>query len=247
MAIPTYTEEEISMIREGGTILRACLDHVALLVKPGVTTKDLDTEAETFIRDRGGDPAFKGYQGFPATLCTSINEQCVHGIPGDHALTEGDIISIDCGVILHGFYTDACITVPVGKISNEASKLMHVTEGALKKSLSILKAGVSVGDISSAIQKYVEERGFQPVKSLTGHGVGKNLHDVPDIPNFGKAGTGPVFPVNTIVAIEPIIVAGDPAVIQESDNWTITTRDKSLCAHYEHTIVVRESGAEILA
>jgi len=247
MVIPTYTEEEIAKIREGGAILRACLDHIASLVAPGVTTGELDLIAETFIRDRGGVPAFKGYQGFPATLCTSVNEQCVHGIPGKHALQEGDIIGVDCGVQLHGLYTDACLTVPVGTISDEARKLMDATEGALQAALMVLKAGVRVGDISATIQQYVEERGFQPVRSLTGHGVGRNLHDAPDIPNVGRVGTGPVFCANTVIAIEPIIVAGDPAVAQGSDGWTISTRDRSLCAHYEHTVVVRERTCEVVA
>lgn len=235
------------MLRQGGAILRACLEHVGGMVAPGITTGQLDAAAEAFIRDHGAQPAFKGYQGFPATLCTSIDEQCVHGIPGHRVLAEGELLSIDCGVWLHGLCTDACITVPVGTVSAEAIALMDTTQNALAAALDALKAGVRVGDVSHAIQQYAEKRGYAPVRSLTGHGVGHHLHDVPDIPNAGTAGTGAVFPLHTVVAIEPIIAAGDSAVIQEADGWTIRTKDRSLCAHFEHTVVVEKGGCTVLA
>ena len=235
------------MLRHGGAILRACLEHVGAMAAPGITTGQLDAAAETFIRDHGAQPAFKGYQGFPATICASVNEQCVHGIPGHRVLLEGEILSIDCGVWLHGFYTDACITVPIGRVSAEAMALMDATQGALAAALAALKAGARVGDVSHAIQQYAEKRGYSPVRSLTGHGVGRQLHDVPDIPNAGTAGTGAVFPMHTVVAIEPIIAAGDSAVMQEADGWTIRTRDCSLCAHFEHTVVVEKGGCTVLA
>ena len=243
-----FTDEEIELVREGGKILRDCLDFMGQEVGIGVTTKDLDRKAEEFIRSHNGaEPGFKGYHGFPATLCTSVNEECVHGIPGDRVLQDGDIISVDCGVRMHGFYTDACRTFPIGNISDEAQKLMAATQGALNAAEKILKAGVHVGDVSSAVQQYAESQGFTVVRSLTGHGLGKDLHQFPDIPNFGEAGTGAVFPVKTLVAIEPIIATGEYQVIQSKDGWTLSMKDKGLSAHFEHTFVVWEDKCEIIA
>jgi len=217
-------------------------------VKPGVTTEDLDKAAEEFILSHdGATPAFKGYQNYPATLCTSVNEGTVHGLPGDRKLKEGDIISIDCGVLFDALYTDACITVPVGTISSDAQKLLTVTEKALTEALKVLRAGVKVGDISSVVEKVVRKEGFLPVRALTGHGLGKTLHQFPDIPNFGKANTGVVFPENTIIAIEPIISAGSDAIKELEDGWTIAVRDDALTAHFEHTVLVKGDGCEVLA
>lgn len=243
-----FTEEEIASLRKGGKILRACLDHVASLVEPGVTTRALDEAAETFIcSHNGAKPGFKGYHGFPATLCTSVNEQCVHGLPGDRVLHEGDIISVDCGVIFKGLYTDACITVPVGSVSAEAQSLLTITKRCLEKVVDLTKEGVRVGDISFLIQATAEKEGFHPVRALTGHGLGTTLHQFPDIPNIGTAHTGAKLPSNTIIAVEPIISAGSDAVREADDGWTLSTKDGALCAHFEHTLLIHHDYCEILA
>lgn len=241
-----FTEEQVVSLRRGGKILHDCLEHLRSLVNAGVTTGFLDSVAETFIRDHGGIPGFKGYQGFPATLCTSVNEVCVHGIPGAQALRDGDIISIDCGVILDGLNTDACITVPVGAIAPLPQSLMEASEEALKQALQVVKAGVHVGDISATVERVARERGFSPVRALTGHGLGTTLHQYPDIPNVGTANTGPVLPAMTLIAIEPIISAGSDAIEEGDDGWTIYVKDRALVAHFEHTLLVREGGNEVL-
>ena len=244
----TFTAQEFDYLREGGKILRGALELVSASVKPGVTTAELDVIAEEYIRSHhGAEPGFKGYHGFPATLCTSINEVCVHGIPSDRTLDDGDIISVDCGVLMHGLYTDACFTAPVGSISSEAQNLLDVTEGALNEAQKMLKAGVRVGDISSTVQQYAESHGYTVVRSLTGHGLGTDLHQFPDIPNFGELGTGPELPAGTLVAIEPIIAMGDYHVVQSSDGWTLSMKDGGLAAHFEHTFAVQTEGCEIIA
>lgn len=243
-----YTDEEIASLRTGGKILRSCLDHVAALVRPGIMTGELDRAAEAFIRDHGAGPAFKGYKGFPATLCASVNEECVHGIPGKRVLREGDIISLDCGVLFDHLYTDACVTVPVGRIVDDAQNLVRVTEEALIEAMRVVRGGVKVGDISSVIQRTAERGGCHPVRSLTGHGVGRGLHLFPDIPNSGRAGTGPVLPTGTVIAIEPIFSLGSPNVrCRQDDGWTLVIADGALSAHSEHTILVQERGYEVLA
>lgn len=242
-----FTDAEIASLRKGGAILRECLKHVASKVTSGVTTEELDRLAETFIRDHGAVPAFKGYRNFPATLCISINEECVHGLPGPRTLKEGEIISLDGGVLLDGLNTDACVTVGVGHISPSAQQLLDVTKGALDHSLAIVRSGVQVGDISSTIQHTVEESGFHPVISLTGHGIGKSLHQFPDIPNIGEAKTGPRLPARTVVAIEPIVSAGSSRVKEADDGWTLRIADGALSAHFEHTVLVLEDGCEVLA
>lgn len=241
-----FNEKEIASLRKGGKILHDCLSHVAALVEPGITTGFLDSMAETFIRDHGGVPGFKGYQGFPATLCTSRNDVCVHGIPSAEELQEGDIISIDCGVVLDGLNTDACITVPVGIISPQKQSLMQTTAEALEQAVQVVKAGVHVGDISATVERVARARGFSPVRALTGHGLGTILHQYPDIPNVGTAKTGPVLPAMTLIAIEPIISAGSDAILEGEDGWTIYVKDHALVAHFEHTVLVLEGGHEVL-
>lgn len=240
-----FTEDEVSSLRKGGRILHDCLAFVRNLAKEGVTTGFLDTQAETFIRDHGAIPGFKGYQGFPATLCTSPNDVCVHGIPGPYELTPGDILAIDCGVVLDGLNTDACITVAIGDIGPLATSLMETTEQALQNAIAAVKAGAHVGDISAAVEQTVRPKGFAPVRALTGHGLGKTLHQYPDIPNVGEAGTGPVLPAMTLIAIEPIISAGSDAIQEGDDGWTIFVKDHALVAHFEHTLLVRSGGAEV--
>lgn len=247
MSFQIFTNEEIASFRKGGKILGDCLAMLKDATKEGMTTKQVDTLAETFIRDHGGRPAFKGYRDFPGTLCTSVNEECVHGIPGPYVLKHGDIVSLDCGVIFDELYTDACITVGIGSISPEAQKLLTVTSQALDDALTILKPGITTGDLSSTIQKTVQKAGFHPVKSLTGHGLGYTLHQFPDIPNRGTAGSGPSFPAWTVVAVEPIVSVSDDDVVLSDDGWTLVTKKKSLAAHFEHTVLLTVDGCEILA
>ncbi|MBU0766535.1 type I methionyl aminopeptidase [Patescibacteria group bacterium] len=242
-----FSEKEIESLKRGGKILRACLDLVESMVAEGVTTKELDDAAEKFILSEGGKPGFKGYRNFPATLCTSINEESVHGIPGDRALKGGDIISVDCGVIVDGLYTDACFTAYVGEISDEAQRLIKVTKQCLENVVALVKKGVRTGDISAIVQKTAEDAGFHPVRSLTGHGLGTTLHQFPDIPNVGEAGTGPKLPANTLIAVEPIISAGSDAVISGEDGWTLSIKDSALCAHFEHTLLVEEGRCRVIA
>lgn len=241
-----FSAHEIDALRTGGAILRDCLAHVAALVRPGITTIELDRAAEIFIRERGGKSAFKGYHNYPATLCTSINDVCVHGIPGKDILKEGDIIALDCGVLFDDLYTDACITVPVGKISREAEKLLKATEEALNVGLSRVRAGARTGDISSAIHGILLERGFDAMRQLTGHGLGDTLHQFPEISNIGGSGKGAPFPIHTIIAIEPISTAGSTKIKEDDDGWTLRTSDGALSAHFEHTVLVTRDGCEVL-
>lgn len=243
-----FTDDEIELLRKGGSILRSCLVETAKHVKPGITTGHLDYIAECFILSHNGAaPAFKGYNNFPATLCTSINEQCVHGIPGSRTLMDGDIISLDCGVIYGGLYTDACVTVAVGRIPADVRKFIGVSAQALEHACNLAAPGVKIGDISSAIQQHVEGHGYSCVNGLTGHGLGIALHQFPDVPNVGKAGTGPKLPLNTMIAIEPITAMGSPEIRDDKDGWTISTKDGSPSAHFEHTVLITSHGCEILA
>lgn len=241
-----FNEQEVASLRRGGKILHDCLAHVALLVQPGVTTGFLDGMAEAFIRDHGAEPGFKGYHGFPATLCTSTNDVAVHGIPGPRVLHEGDILSLDCGVLLDGLYTDACITVALDPIVPRARLLISTTEEALRRAIAVVKAGARVGDISAAVESTARAQGFSPVRALTGHGLGKTLHQYPDIPNVGEKRTGPVLPAMTLIAIEPIISAGSDAISEGEDGWTIYVKDHALVAHFEHTMLVLPGGADII-
>jgi methionyl aminopeptidase len=241
-----FSEQEVASLRRGGKILHGCLAHVATLVAPGVQTGFLDSIAETFIRDHGAIPGFKGYQGFPATLCTSVNDVCVHGVPSTQELKDGDIISLDCGVIFGGLCTDACITVMIGEVGPQARKLVETTEEALRQAIAVIRAGVRVGDISAAVERTARAAGFSPVRALTGHGLGKTLHQFPDIPNVGEPRTGPVLPAMTLLAIEPIISAGSDAIADGGDGWAIIVKDHALVAHFEHTVLVREGCGEVL-
>ncbi|MDD5623154.1 MAG: type I methionyl aminopeptidase [Candidatus Peribacteraceae bacterium] len=241
-----FTADEIASLRKGGKILHGALELTTSLAKPGVTTAELDRRAEEYIRDLGAEPGFKGYRGFPATLCTSINEETVHGIPGGRVLREGDLLSIDCGVLLDDLYTDACITLSIGPIPPKTQELVDITAEALARAIERVRPGVRVGDISSMIQKTVEAKGFSAVRALTGHGLGRDLHQFPDIPNVGEAGTGPHLPAGTIIAIEPIISSGSDAIRESDDGWTIYVQDRALTAHFEHTVLVTPEGYEIL-
>lgn len=242
-----FTEQERNSIRKAGKILRGCLEHTAKHVKPGVTLNELDAIAEAYILERGGKPGFKGYNGFPKTLCISVDDECVHGIPSDRKLEEGQIVSLDGGVMVDGLHTDACITVPVGEISEDAKRLLQVTEGALDAAVAVIREGARVGDISSAIQKHVEAGGCSCIPALTGHGLGKTLHQFPDVPNVGKAGTGATLPAYTLIAVEPIVALGKGQILQDDDGWTLRTKDGSLSAHFEHTLLITPDGCEVIA
>ncbi len=243
-----FTGKQITSLRKGGKILRDCLAHCRSLVKPGITTKEIDAAAEAFIRSQGGLPAFKGYSGFPATLCTSVNDEVVHGIPGPRILVEGDIISLDGGVIFDGLYTDACISVGVGRIDPKVQAFMDTTEQTLEDVVrTMVKAGIPVGTISSFIQRSLESHGYSVIKELTGHGLGTHLHQFPDVPNFGIEGKGPVLPAYTLIAIEPIAGMGGSRISTDEDHWTIRTRDGSLACHFEHTVLITPEGCEVMA
>lgn len=238
--------EEIDIIRQSADILGRAHGEVAKRVKPGVTTAELDEVAEEFIRDHEGQPSFKGYNGFPSSLCISVNEQVVHGIPSTYALNDGDIVSIDCGVFYKGFHSDSAFTYPVGVVSEEIRKLLRVTKESLYKGIEHAKAGNRIGDISHAIQNHVEEAGFSVVRELVGHGIGKTLHESPEVPNYGKRGRGTKLRSGLILAIEPMVNMGAKSIVQEADGWTIRTRDRQPSAHYEHTVAVMNGTPEIL-
>ena len=240
------SSEEIEIIRQSGEILSRAHAEVAKLVAPGISTQELDNVAEEFIRDKEGEPSFKGYNGFPGSLCISVNEQVVHGIPGSTILKDGDIVSIDCGVFYKGFHSDAAYTYPVGEVSEEIRKLLRVTKESLYLGIESAKAGNRIGDIGYAIQHYVEEFGFSVVRELVGHGIGKTLHESPEVPNYGKRGRGTKLKTGMILAIEPMVNMGTRNIIQESDGWTIRTRDHKPSAHFEHTVAVMNGTPEIL-
>lgn len=240
------TEEEIQLIRESAEILGKAHGEVAKHVRPGIKTKELDQIAEAFIKDHGATASFKGYNGFPATLCISPNDQVVHGIPGDEELKDGDIISIDCGVYYKGFHSDSAYTYPVGDISQETLSLLKATKESLYVGIEEAKFGNRIGDLAFAIQKYVEDRGYTVVRELVGHGVGRNLHESPEVPNYGKRGRGPKLNEGLVIAIEPMVNLGTRNIVQESDGWTIRTRDRKPSAHYEHTVAIFKDRTEVL-
>ena len=241
------TDEEIELIRKSSLLVGKTLAEVAKHIKPGVKTIDLDKLAEEFILSNGAKPAFKGYRGFPYTLCISINEQVVHGFPGKRELKDGDIVSVDCGTVKNGYYGDSAYTFAVGDVKPEVLSLLNKTKESLYLGIENAVAGKRLGDIGNAIQSYVESYGFSVVRDLVGHGIGKNLHEKPEVLNYGKRGTGIKLQENLVIAIEPMINMGKYNVIQEADGWTIRTADRMPSAHFEHTIVVKKNKAEILS
>ena len=244
---PGHHEDSIEGIRAAAQVVARALRELGRAVRPGLTTAELDRLAETVIRDCGARPAFKGYRGFPASICPSINEEVVHGMPGERALKDGDIIGVDVGAELNGWYGDAAKTFAVGAVSDEASRLMRVTEESLMLGIAQARAGNRVGDISHAVQSYVEENGFSVVRDLVGHGIGREMHEEPAIPNYGPPGKGLRLVVGHVLAIEPMVNAGGHAVITRPDGWTVATKDGLLSAHFEHTVAVGADGPEILS
>jgi len=243
-----FTASEIESLHKAGKILRECLEETAKHVRPGISTGELDMIAEACIRKYpDAVPGFKGYHGYPATLCISVNEECVHGMPGKRLLEEGDIVSLDGGVKVDGLNTDACITVAVGNIPASTQKFLQTTKRALERAVDMLREGTHVGDVSAIIQETVEAGGYKCIPTLTGHGLGIYLHQFPDIPNVGKKGTGPIIPAGTIVAVEPITSMGSSDIREAPDGWTLRSKDGALTAHEEHTLLVLQDGCEILA
>jgi len=232
------TEEEINLIKESAQVLGKAHAEVAQWIKPGITTKKLDGIAEDYIRSHGGIPSFKGFNNFPASLCMSVNEVVVHGIPGNYELKDGDIVSIDCGVKLNGFHSDSAYTYPVGEVSKEVMDLLTATKKSLYKGIEQAVDGLRVGDIGFAVQHYCEQRGYTVVRELVGHGVGRELHEAPEVPNYGKRGKGLRLKEGMVLAIEPMINLGTKSVMQEKDGWTIRTTDRKYSAHFEHTVAV---------
>jgi methionyl aminopeptidase len=241
------TEEEIELVRKSSLLVAKTHAEIAGLIKPGITTLALDKIAEEFIRDNGGVPAFKGYGGFPNTLCMSPNEQVVHGIPNDRALENSEILSVDCGVVMNGYYGDSAFTYEVGEVDAETKQLLKVTKESLYKGIEQAVAGNRIGDIGYAVQHHAESFGYGVVRELVGHGVGKNLHESPEVPNHGRRGKGVILKEGLVIAIEPMINMGTKRILQHNDGWTITTIDNKPSAHFEHTIVVRKGKAEILS
>ncbi len=241
------TREEIEKIKKSGKILRQALELVKSKVKVGITTGELDKIAEEFIRSKGAIPACKGYEGFPGTMCISVNDEVVHGIPGKRKLKEGDVVSFDSCVLLEGWYSDSAITVIVGRPKTENDKkLVEVTEQALYIGIEKAVAGNRIGDISAAVQEFVEKNGFSLVREYTGHGIGRHLHEDPSVPNYGKKGTGMILKEGMCIAIEPMVCAGDYGLYTAEDGWTAITVDHSNAAHFEHTIAITKNGPEIL-
>jgi methionyl aminopeptidase len=239
------SKAELEVMREAGRIVALTHQELAKAIKPGVTTKQLDEIAETFIRSMGAIPSFKGYGGFLGSICASVNEELVHGIPGKRALQEGDIISIDIGAQFQGYHGDSAWTYPVGKISTENQKLLRVTEESLYKGLEKAVPGARLSDISHAIQVHAEAAGFTLVREYVGHGIGQNLHEDPQVPNYGPPNRGPQLKPGMVLAIEPMVNAGERYVRTLEDNWTVVTVDRKTCAHFEHTIAITEDGYEI--
>ena len=240
------TEEEIALIKESGDILSKAHGVVAGMIKPGVKTLELDKAAEEYIQDHGGVPSFKNYNGFPYSLCISLNENVVHGFPSVTELKEGDIVSIDCGVFYKGFHSDCAYTYPIGEVSKEKSELMKVTKESLYKGIEKAIAGNRIGDIGYAVQHHVENYGYSVVRELVGHGLGRNLHESPEVPNYGKRGRGPKMNQGLVIAIEPMVNLGRKNVVQEADGWTIRTADRMPSAHFEHTVAIFQDRTEVL-
>ena len=240
------SEQEIEAMARAGRVVADTLALLGENMRPGITTQELDDLAEGHIRSQGGDPTFKGYHGFPASICTSPNSMVVHGIPGAYRVEEGDLVSVDVGVTLNGFVADSAYTFAVGEIDDHAQRPLDVGQAALEAGIAEARAGNHVGDISAAIQRTTEEAGFSVVRSLVGHGIGRSMHEEPQIPNWGEPGRGPLLSPGMTLAIEPMINAGGPDVVVAADRWSISTGDGSLSAHFEHTVAVTEAGPRIL-
>lgn len=240
------TDSEVDLMMESAEVLRETMSKVGEAVRPGVTTAELDRIAEEHISSRGARPGFKGYRGYPATICASVNEQVVHGIPGPRKLEEGDIVGIDIGVIKDGYYSDMTRSYPVGKVGGEADRILRVTREALDVGIDKARAGNHLSDISNVIQKHAEANGYKVVKELVGHGVGRNLHEDPQIPNFGPPGMGPVLKPGMVFALEPMLNVGTDKIVTLEDRWTIVTGDGSLSCHFEDTVAVTLDGPRVL-
>jgi methionyl aminopeptidase len=240
------TDEEIGLLRESNMLVSRTLAELAALIRPGITTLYLDGIAETFIRDNGAIPGFKGYGGFPNTLCTSVNDEVVHGIPSDYVLKEGDILSVDCGVILNGWYGDSAYTFAVGEISEEKRRLLEFTRASLEEGVKAAVAGNRIGDISFAVQTMAEGGGYSVVRELVGHGLGKKLHEQPEVANWGRKGTGPKMEKGLVLCIEPMINAGRKETVQMRDGWTIKTADGRPSAHFEYAVAIDKGKADVL-
>jgi methionyl aminopeptidase len=240
------TDEEVGLLKESNMLVSRTLAEIAALIKPGVTTLYLDSIAESFILDNGATPAFKGYGGFPNTLCTSVNEEVVHGIPSGYVLREGDIISVDCGVILNGWYGDSAFTFPVGAITEEVRRLLDYTRASLEEGVKEAVIGNRVGDISYAVQNKAESGGYSVVRELVGHGLGRKLHEPPEVANWGRQGTGPKMEKGLVICIEPMINFGKKETLQMRDGWTIKTADGKPSAHFEYAVAVDKGKAQVL-
>lgn len=240
------TSEEVQLIKKSADILGRAHGEVAKYVKGGVKTSFLDKIAEEFIRDHDGVPSFKGYNGFPSSLCISVNEVVVHGFPSDYELKDGDIISVDCGVFHQGFHSDSAYTYPIGEVSPSVIALLKATRDSLYLGIEQAVAGKRIGDIGCAIQKFVEAKGYTVVRELVGHGLGRKLHEAPEVPNYGKKGSGVPLKAGMVIAIEPMINLGTRNIVQERDGWTIRTADRKPSAHYEHTVAIFENKTEVL-
>ncbi len=244
--IPIKTKEEIEIMKEGGKILAEIIGRVKVEAGEGVATEQLDKLAQELIFKSNAKPAFKGYAGFPASLCVSINEQIVHGAPSKRELKEGDILSLDLGIVYNGLYADMAITLPIGSVDPEVNRLIQVTKKSLQRAIARVKPGKTIGDISFAVQKHVESQGFQVVRALCGHGIGRQLHEEPEIPNFGQRHKGKELLAGMVLAIEPMVVMGQPGIKKGPDGFVYQTADNSLSAHFEHSVLVTEKGPFVL-
>jgi methionyl aminopeptidase len=240
------TSEEIELLRQSNQLVSKTLGYLASCIKPGITTLNLDRLAEEYIRDNGAAPAFKGYNGFPGTLCTSVNDEVVHGIPSDYELKSGDIISVDCGVLMNGFYGDSAFTFEVGEVSPEVKRLLHFTRESLEAGVMEAVSGNRVGDVSFAVQEKAESGGYSVVRELVGHGLGKKLHESPEVPNYGRRGTGTKMAKGLVICIEPMINMGIKDTVQMRDGWTIKTADGKPSAHFEYAVAVDKDKADVL-
>ena len=241
------TDEEVELIRLSSLLVGRTLAEVAKGIQPGVTTLELDAIAESFIRDHGAEPGFKGYGGFPNTLCTSVNDAVVHGIPNHKPLENGDVVSVDCGVLMNGFYGDSAYTFEVGEVSPEIRALLQVTKESLELAIEQAVVGKRIGDIGHAVQHHAESHGYGVVRELVGHGLGRELHEAPEVPNYGRRGNGPKLMDGMVLAIEPMINLGAKDIGQSEDGWTIVTQDGKVSAHFEHDVVVRKGKADVLS